>query len=351
MRNILITLCLIVIPHALSIYYGSLKFEEGKEFTILQLTDLHYGENEEKDRKSTILIEKLINYSQPDLVVVTGDSVSGYSWDGLNQSFYSKCWDFWTYPMRKLKVPYAYTLGNHDDQGDLNRKQIVDLDQTHPFSLTQYNPSATGATNYVVPIYSSNSTHKTPVVMLWMFDTNDETCKGMTDSWGCFEQDELEWFERQTEFYKSKLGYVPQGLSFYHIPLKEYLHVHNWGKTYRTRNEVISCPKKNTNLFKSMLKYQNINGSFVGHDHNNDSGGFFSGIELVYGRKTGYGGYGPDYFQRGGRVIKLKEKYDSQEDRMKFDYRHFIVQEDGTFIENGEATWKGYYDFVNSCSR
>lgn len=53
--------------------------------------------------------------------------------------------------------------------------------------------------------------------------------------------------------------------------------------------------------------------NFIGHDHTNDYGGFHKSekfdkkIELVYGRKTGYGCYGPsDYVEKGGRVITLK---------------------------------------------
>ena len=45
----------------------------------------------------------------------------------------------------------------------------------------------------------------------------------------------------------------------------------------------------------------------------------FLGIDLVYGRKTGYGGYGPSYFQRGGRVIKLNEYYD-ENGELQFNY-------------------------------
>ena len=31
----------------------------------------------------------------------------------------------------------------------------------------------------------------------------------------------------------------------------------------------------------------------MGHDHNNDYGGFLYNVELVYGRKTGFNIYGP----------------------------------------------------------
>lgn len=48
---------------------------------------------------------------------------------------------------------------------------------------------------------------------------------------------------------------------------------------------------------------------FAGHDHNNDFSGNYYGIDLVYGRKTGYGCYGPPPgMQRGARVIILKEE-------------------------------------------
>ena len=143
----------------ISAYYNKLRFNENNEFTILQFTDLHYGESLEKDINTTILQEKLINYTKPDLVIITGDSVSGYAWNGLNQTFYSDCWKLWTSSMEKLKIPYAYALGNHDDEADLTRKQIIDLDQTNKYSLSQYNSECTGATNYFIPIKSNNLSH------------------------------------------------------------------------------------------------------------------------------------------------------------------------------------------------
>lgn len=43
---------------------------------------------------------------------------------------------------------------------------------------------------------------------------------------------------------------------------------------------------------------------FVGHNHNNDYGGYYGLTELIYGRKTGFGSWGPYLGTlRGGRVI------------------------------------------------
>lgn len=46
-------------------------------------------------------------------------------------------------------------------------------------------------------------------------------------------------------------------------------------------------------FFNFFLDHKNVNAVFCGHDHNNDFYGNYLGINLYFGRKTGYGGYGP----------------------------------------------------------
>jgi 3',5'-cyclic AMP phosphodiesterase CpdA len=318
-------------------YRNKILLSEDGELTILQLTDLHYGENIRKDINSTILTESLINFTNPDIVVITGDLVSGYAWDGSKTSFFKSSWELFTSAM---SLPYAYVMGNHDSQGDLSRKQIIELDKTHNYSLI--NSMQGDYSNYYIPIYAGNGK---VALILWMFDTNSEGCENMEDSWGCFEKNEIDWYENESKLIEERLGYMPNGLAFFHIPLPEYRVMHNWNKTYGSRNEIVSCPRKNTGLFKSLLNTKNIKATFCGHDHDNDEGGNFFGIELVFGRKTGVGGYGPSWFQRGGRVIKIKVVGDD------FDYTHHIIQEDGTIQYNCEPTWKGGYDYVDRCAK
>lgn len=55
-----------------------------------------------------------------------------------------------------------------------------------------------------------------------------------------------------------------------------------------------------------------MSASFSGHDHNNDFAGIYENggksIILGYGRKSGYGLYGPpEGMNRGGRVIVLSK--------------------------------------------
>lgn len=51
-----------------------------------------------------------------------------------------------------------------------------------------------------------------------------------------------------------------------------------------------------------------INAIYSGHDHNNDYSGKLEGVRVAYGRKSGYGSYGPPAgWLRGARVIELRQ--------------------------------------------
>jgi predicted MPP superfamily phosphohydrolase len=309
------------------------------EFTILQLTDLHYGESEDNDIKTTKLMAKLIKQTNPDLIVITGDAVSGYAWNKIASTYYQDNWNKWTQSINESKKPYAYVLGNHDAQANLSRKEVIELDKTNPYSYMSLVKKGVYKSNYNIPLYSSDGMEKKG--FLWFLDTMSENCMGEPNSWGCFE--ELDWYDLESERIAHELGRTPKGLAFFHIPIPEYLEMHNNGFSYNTRNEDINCPKKNNYLFARFMKQGNIKGMFCGHDHDNDEGGYYLGFEFVYGRKTGYGGYGPKFFQRGARVIKLSENDKG------FDYDHYILQEDGTVVKKGELRQKGLTDFVKEC--
>lgn len=93
--------------------------------------------------------------------------------------------------------------------------------------------------------------------------------------------------------------------------------------------EKISSPEFNTNFF-DVMKENGISACFSGHDHDNDFGGMYEGVELVYGRKTGFGSYG---YLRGGRGIYLKMDIDG-----KATYNHDVILFDGSHKPNGTPT-------------
>lgn len=52
------------------------------DFTIVQFTDIHFGENSISDQRTVNEMDDIIRAVKPDLVVLTGDMQSNYAWDG-----------------------------------------------------------------------------------------------------------------------------------------------------------------------------------------------------------------------------------------------------------------------------
>ena len=99
-----------------------LQFNKHGKFKIVQLTDMHYGEGDEKDAKNDAAIEAILGFEKPDFVANTGDVISGYMWNGEDpnwaQIHYSKMMN----KLSELGYNWGSTAGNHDSQADLTRQ-------------------------------------------------------------------------------------------------------------------------------------------------------------------------------------------------------------------------------------
>jgi len=301
-----------------------LKFREDGTFRIVQFTDLHYGDpNPQVDQNSSMVQMTVLQAELPDLVIMTGDSVSGWEWDGTS-GWFAKNWERITAPMIKMGIPWAFAIGNHDDGADLNRTQIVKLDQTYPLSRTQHGPSNIhGATNYYLPVESSNGT--SAATNLWFFDSGYNNCLGIT-GWDCVHSDQVQWYmDASSKIQQSNGGIIP-GLAFFHIPFPEFMNVWNYETCYgRLEDSGVCCFSVNTGLYAAMKTMGDIVSVHCGHDHDNDYFGDYYDITLAYGRKTGYGAYGPPAgWLRGARVIEITEN--------PFSIAMWIRQEDGSKV-------------------
>ena len=88
----------------------------------------------------------ILSIEQPDLVVFSGDMVSGYACpQPCPPGWYAERWRQLTAPVKSAGVPYAVILGNHDDEADLDRRAIVqlDIDTSGGLSLTRQGPPNT----------------------------------------------------------------------------------------------------------------------------------------------------------------------------------------------------------------
>lgn len=113
-----------------------------------------------------------------------------------------------------------------------------------------------------------------------------------------------------------------------HIPIYEYVHVVNNYEYYGKKMEPIGCQAENTGVFSALLEQKIAEWVVVGHDHNNDQHGKYRGINLAYGRKTGYGCYMTPELLHGARVFEVSfepeysiKTWFRQEDGSKFQYQ------------------------------
>mmetsp|Transcript_2883 Transcript_2883/g.2959 ORF Transcript_2883/g.2959 Transcript_2883/m.2959 type:complete len:377 (+) Transcript_2883:12-1142(+) len=353
----------------LSLLNKDFRFNKDKKFRIVQFTDLHYGEPS-KDIYTTEIAERLLNYTKPDLVAITGDSISGNLWDGTSKNFYQNIWTKFTAPFQTCQIPYAYTTGNHDTDADKGIEEIMALDITHPFSAKrEYNKpvsntelsflamqklSGTGvsSSNYFIKIYSHDNEAKDSkvVAIVWFFDSGSMGCEDMKESWGCISSAQIQWYEHSSLLIVKELGYMPDGFAFFHIPLPEMRIAYNTQESYGgLRRQLLHCPNKQTHFFDSVKKMGNMKAMFCGHDHNNDFCVNHEGVELCYGRKTGYGSDGPTGFQRGARVIDLEEKTDDK-GKVYFTYSQFTIQEDFSIqTQDYQRGFHGHTDTIKEC--
>jgi len=92
--------------------------QQGTIFKILQVADAHFGEDPdgtwgpEQDKKSTKVIEAVLDYERPDLVVLSGDEITGEGLKG--QKEIQKYWQRVVKPLQDRGIQWTMVLGNHD---------------------------------------------------------------------------------------------------------------------------------------------------------------------------------------------------------------------------------------------
>ena len=357
-----------------------LAFRSDKTFKVVVFADMHFGEANDKDQDSLLLQRNVLDAEQPDMVVFTGDLVSG--WRGHKKKGWMEQMmrTILEYP-NSQGYPHAIALGNHDAEANLGRVAVLKEDRaiSGDLSYSQIGPEdITGASNYYVDIYSGVSGHSDRVdLRLWFFDSMGRGCEGNSSSWGCVGRDTVEWYSDLS----AELVPVEQQIAFVHMcvivstspaclsshsphsplssctqaltpsstarassPLPEHRLGYGDFRSLDGRQEDSACPTVNTGL-ATVLALNGVNMVVSGHDHQNDfagnihlahgetgiaedGNGLFSPgsgsrddgdlpLLMAYGRKSGYGSYGPGAINRGARVIQFHTFTSAEEEQFQ----------------------------------
>lgn len=211
--------------------------QKDQPFVILQLTDMQVidaGQCRTPDRLNdkeyaawkTENVEKccyspirrVVEASQPDLLIITGDMIYGEFDDS------GRALDSFIAFMESFGIPWAPVFGNHDNESAIGVVAQCEKLESAPHCLFSRGESP-GNSNYTVGIYDhaeDGSSHLSRV--LYMLDSN--TCYGGTDPalahvYGVTDQ-QRERMCLNAATLHAKHGLVP-GFACFHIPTQDYI--------------------------------------------------------------------------------------------------------------------------------
>ena len=301
-----------------------------EDFKILHLTDIHLGgslTSSLKDIKALKACYAEILYTQPDLVIVTGDLCfpMGIMSMSLNNSAPIK--QFAAF-MEKTGIPWAFTYGNHDTESisALNDAELDEVFRSLSYKtsgnlLYPYTqPDIMGRNNQIIEIQNADGTLNTALVLI---DSNTYTGKGLND-YDYIHDDQVQWYESEIRKRNEEAGHTVNSLVFFHVPLQEYrtateLYLagssevkwyfgENPGDHGGITNELVCCSDYPSKLFDTAYALGSTTGFFCGHDHYNNASLEYKGIRLTYGMSIDYlamPGIENETRQRGAELITL----------------------------------------------
>lgn len=215
-----------------------LRINDSERFKIMQAADLHLstgtgvcrdpvpeekvpGEKCEADPRTLDFVERLLDEEKPDLVVFSGDEVNGETSKDVQSAVFK-----FVKPLVDRKIPYAAIFGNHDDEGNLNRAQLMALLEDLPYSVSTAGPDdVDGVGNYIVEVMGRSSTHHSALT-LYLLDTHSYSPdERQFRGYDWIKPSQIKWFKSTSQSLKKKhnqYSHMHMDMAFIHIPLPEY---------------------------------------------------------------------------------------------------------------------------------
>jgi len=289
--------------------------------------------------------------------VFSGDQLNGQgtSWD--SRSVVAK----FTGEVMDRKIPWAAIFGNHDDENDLSRGDLMKLLEWLPYSMSKAGPSdVDGVGNYVLKVMSADPS-KTHLLTLYLLDSHAYERKkfpgplAFIDPVGYdhIKPSQINWFlsesasinelarpfesdgtkdlgplwRRQSEAegpIERRLA-KPNALMFFHIPLPEAYDKADLDKAnqkpldFGNQKDGKGSSKVNGHFFEQAIlqakESAEGDGSRIpevkvvgnGHCHASDNCRRISGVWMCFGGGGSYSGYGRRGFDRRFRIYSISD--------------------------------------------
>ena len=299
----------------------TLQFGEDGKFTILNFADIQDGYPLMTITKK--LLQDTIKKVQPDLIVLTGDNISGGS--TTTKVITRAAINEFMSIFEKAGIPTAAVFGNHDDESALADKdfQMSVYESYDCFVGYNEGDSIPGVGTYNLPIMSSDGSKI--AFNIWMTDSGTYNSENDLGGYACTTKEQIEWYIEKSNELKALNGGKPvPSINFQHIIVPDIFDALVECES-GTENSISSggrfltlpegsvgvihespCPPNYSNgQFQAFLQQGDVLATVSGHDHVNSFVVPYKGIDIVNTPGVGFSSYNDD--QVGSRVFVLDE--------------------------------------------
>ncbi len=221
-----VSLCLILVlvltavssAFAAPVSSVELRFNEDGKFKIVQFADC---QDDMFPRKAMLeLMAAALDAEQPDLVVFTGDNITGGGSPGSLLT--SMAIKGIVTPVVEREIPFAVVFGNHDHESGVSKEKQLQMYQSYESCLA-YDPvpELTGCATYNLPIRSWDDTKD--AFNLWMIDSNEYDRVNGGYDW--VHEDQIDWYKTKSADIAAANGGLVPSLVFQHIVVPEVYEV------------------------------------------------------------------------------------------------------------------------------
>lgn len=316
--SILLVAVLIVVGSLsfVTFYHKDYKEADDTAFKILQITDVHILNDEKKDAKAFKTITAMVEATNPDMIMLTGDLTS----EKENFTAFKTGCEF----LESFNIPWAFVFGNHegldikyeenevlDPEKIADRQTLSDYLESLPNCIYEAgDENADGMGNYYYNVTDESGKVLTSLIMMDSHSYDEEN-----NGYDHFHDNQIEWYENTIKSIAKDVNgdesKVVPSLAFFHVPMQEYMTAYDEAKGTDKRLWGFHFPKEDgtpavdDRMFEKMVELGSTKACFAGHDHMNNFEVEYQGIRLNYGLSCDHNIYLVPL--RGGVLINVKD--------------------------------------------
>lgn len=316
--SILLVAVLIVVGSLsfVTFYHKDYKEADDTAFKILQITDVHILNDEKKDAKAFKTITAMVEATNPDMIMLTGDLTS----EKENFTAFKTGCEF----LESFNIPWAFVFGNHegldikyeenevlDPEKIADRQTLSDYLESLPNCIYEAgDENADGMGNYYYNVTDESGKVLTSLIMMDSHSYDEEN-----GGYDHFHDNQIEWYENTIKSIAKDVNgdesKVVPSLAFFHVPMQEYMTAYDEAKGTDKRLWGFHFPKEDgtpavdDRMFEKMVELGSTKACFAGHDHMNNFEVEYQGIRLNYGLSCDHNIYLVPL--RGGVLINVKD--------------------------------------------